>query len=407
MSIKIMSIVWAKAPVDSGALLVLLALADNADDTGKAFPGVPYLAAKARMSERNVQLCLRKLADAGFIRIHHRGGPSGANKYQIVTNLLCSMPDVLPTSWGETDGEKTSPPKNFHPVKNEAQGVKNDASGGEVGFTLTVIEPSEEPLNVHARTREPISKNVLEENNSRSNSAIVSETVDRDPRHDEAGEKISGENAAQVKRAFQRFVNNWPGFGGLSLAKAEREWFALSADDRAAASAKRDAWIALLRRNGKDHTPAPSTYLHERLWETVPDEVEIVAPTVVKPFGKAWMANVLAQLKKPAADLPSPPAFIAKQIAEGTEIGKREHRNRLALYGWPKVNFMFHQAYDGIGGTVSQHVLAELPDMEALAVDSPAYHEWQIAFAERGWPWFKVPECVKFVWFPKGGPMSS
>ena len=50
---------------------------------------------------------------------------------------------------------------------------------------------------------------------------------------------------------------------------------------------------------------------------------------------------------------------------------------------------------------------ATLPDMEALAVDSAGFHEWQNDFAEKGWPWLKVPSGVKYVWFPKGGPTEA
>lgn len=86
--------------------------------------------------------------------------------------------------------------------------------------------------------------------------------------------------------------------------------------------------------------------LRERLWEGVPDVSEVVSASHAKPFGKAGMAHVLEQLEAPAATLPPAPAFIAKQIADGTPIGKAEQRNRLARHGWPNVKFMFHQAYE-------------------------------------------------------------
>jgi hypothetical protein len=398
MSIRVMSMVWSKAPVQGGELLILLALADNADDNGNAYPGVPYIASKARMTDRNVQLCIRKLADGGYLKISPNAGPSGANKYKIDLDLLGSLPDdFTPTRKPPAGGENISPPTNCHPVKSAPQGVKNNAPGGEAHFTLTVIEPPvEEPLSAHARSREALSENVSEENNKRSSSRTFFETVP-----DENGSEA---DPKAVKREFQRFVNNWPGFAGLSLRSAEAEFSKLSADDRRAAEARRDQWIAMLRKQGKDHTPAPSTYLRERLWEGVPDVSEVVSASHAKPFGKAWMAHVLEQLAAPAATLPPAPAFIAKQIADGTPIGKAEQRNRLARHGWPKVNFMFHQAYEGKGCCIAPDLLERLPEMEALAIDSPAYHQWQTAFAERGWPWLKLPEGLRFVWFPKGGP---
>lgn len=411
MSIQVMSLVWSKAPVQGGELLLLQALADNADDRGTAYPGIAYLAVKARMSERHTTRCLRELERSGLIKIMPNAGQSGTNKYKIDIDKLNALPDLFQQHAALKRGDKTAPLTKCHPVTNEAEGVTSETVGGDMGVTLTVIEPSKEPLSAHARTRESDLANISEENISgesvsdengfwkRSTSRTISETVDEDDSFREANKSD--------QRAFRRLVKNWPGFEGLSLAKAEREWFALSDEDRASAAAKRDAWISMLRKNGKDHTPAPSTYLRERLWEGVPDEAEATASKMAAPFGKAWMVGILAELSKPHSPLPPAPAYLAKQIEQGTAIGLSEQRNRLALFGWPKVNFIFQQALDGKGCTVAAELSAALPEMEALAVDSAGFHEWQIHFAEKGWPWFKVPSAVKFVWFPKGGPTEA
>ncbi|MGC4409948.1 hypothetical protein D4A92_07675 [Rhizobium rosettiformans] len=411
MSIRIMSMVWSKAPVQGGELLLLQALADNADDRGTAYPGIPYLATKARMSQRNTQRCLRGLERSGLIKIIPNAGPSGTNKYKIDVEKLDAFPDLFAQCDALKRGDKLAPPTSCHPVTNQAEGVTNPTPGGDVGVTLTVIEPSKEPLCAHARPRESDLANIPEENSSgesafngnafanRSTARTISETVDGDDNSREANKSDH--------RAFRFLVKNWPGFEGLSLAKAEREWFALSDEDQAAAAAKRDAWISILRKNGKDHTPAPSTYLHERLWEGVSDEVEASPLKMAAPFGKAWMVGVLVELSKPHAPLPHAPAYLAKQIEQGTAIGLSERRNRLALFGWPKVNFMFQQALEGKGCTVAAELSAALPEMEALTVDSVTFHDWQVHFADKGWPWLKVPSAVKYVWFPKGGPSEA
>jgi hypothetical protein len=58
MSIKVATQVWNGSRHKSGDLLVLLALADHADDQGKAWPGIPLLGRKARLSQRHTRRCL-------------------------------------------------------------------------------------------------------------------------------------------------------------------------------------------------------------------------------------------------------------------------------------------------------------------------------------------------------------
>ena len=52
MSVRVSTRVWELAPQQGGALLILLAMADFADEDGVCFPTLPTRAAKARLSER-------------------------------------------------------------------------------------------------------------------------------------------------------------------------------------------------------------------------------------------------------------------------------------------------------------------------------------------------------------------
>lgn len=86
MSIKVMASVWADAPEDVklGKLLVLLALADFAhDDGGGAYPAIPTLAAKARLTDRQTQRILRELESRGLVA---REGESswGTTIYRVI-----------------------------------------------------------------------------------------------------------------------------------------------------------------------------------------------------------------------------------------------------------------------------------------------------------------------------------
>lgn len=88
MSVKIMSKVWEDAPYEGGTLLVLLALADWSDDEGLSWPGVPRLAAKARLGRRQTQSILRRLEDDEIIATAFNTGRGNQNQYRIrVQNL--------------------------------------------------------------------------------------------------------------------------------------------------------------------------------------------------------------------------------------------------------------------------------------------------------------------------------
>ena len=81
MSVKISSWVWEHSEAKGNELLILLALADQADDAGVCWPSVASLAAKTRLSERTIQTYLRALEDAGILSIEERLGTS--NRYTI------------------------------------------------------------------------------------------------------------------------------------------------------------------------------------------------------------------------------------------------------------------------------------------------------------------------------------
>ena len=84
MSIHLTSAVWKHSRQQkSGALLVLLAIADYANERGIAWPAVSTLARKARMSTRNAQRWLRCLERDGELKVLRNQGRCGTNIYQI------------------------------------------------------------------------------------------------------------------------------------------------------------------------------------------------------------------------------------------------------------------------------------------------------------------------------------
>lgn len=86
MSIRVMTHVWATSPSRGSSLLVLLAVADYADDDGRAFPSMTTLAQKARLSRRHAQRVVHDLEDAGQLLIEWGGGRGRPHVFWVVTD---------------------------------------------------------------------------------------------------------------------------------------------------------------------------------------------------------------------------------------------------------------------------------------------------------------------------------
>ncbi len=375
-----MNLVWENGPDERNQFMVSLALADWADDKGRAFPGIEALARKARCSVRTVQETLKQMKTSGLIAIEPNAGPSGTNRYTINLKMLVAMGDDR-----NSGGAETAPPQKLHPAEQDEKGVQN----AYADCTRTIINHQKNPQDAHARVREPIS----------------SEEIPKSEAPEQNGDQ-GNEDFRQIRRAFQSLIKGWPGFEGMPIEATRKVYLTLTPEERQAAASRRDGWFKLLRDQGKTYTPAPSTYLKEKLWENVPDRVEPEARSsqLAKPFGKLWALHVLKALRLPPAAPPPPSAFQRKAIEEGGEIGRRMVRDRKAAHGWPHVNRIFEAAMDGRGCAVSAADIGELPEMEAVEKNSRAFDEWRIAFGEAGKPWMRVPDGVPVVWLPKGGP---
>lgn len=84
MSIKVLDRVWKSSKAKGGDLLLLLAIADNADEkTGSAYPSINYLAKKTRLTERAVQYSLRRLEALGELTIQPKAAANGCNLFTI------------------------------------------------------------------------------------------------------------------------------------------------------------------------------------------------------------------------------------------------------------------------------------------------------------------------------------
>src|SRR5689334_5397835 len=88
MSVRVMARVWAHSQQKGGELLVMLALADFANDAGESWPSIPILAQKARLSDRQTRRVLRDLEAVGEVKqtVRSNGGRNSRNRYLITVN---------------------------------------------------------------------------------------------------------------------------------------------------------------------------------------------------------------------------------------------------------------------------------------------------------------------------------
>jgi hypothetical protein len=88
MSIRVMTLVWDRSDLSGVQLLALLAIADNADDEGVAWPSHEYLAAKTRQSDRNVRRILDRVVASGELELVERGTYGRSNRYLVKLDVL-------------------------------------------------------------------------------------------------------------------------------------------------------------------------------------------------------------------------------------------------------------------------------------------------------------------------------
>jgi len=139
MSIKVMASIWENSKQRGTALLMLLAIADNANEYGEAWPSVDHLAEKCRMKRRNAQLLLKELEESGELLIARQEGantPHGkTNMFTVVTPGALSRHGVQ----SSTPHAKPYTPGVQNPV---ARGAKSGMNGVQSSTPRTISEPS-------------------------------------------------------------------------------------------------------------------------------------------------------------------------------------------------------------------------------------------------------------------------
>ena len=139
MSIRIMSAVFESETLGPTERLIMLSLADHADDEGRCYPSIDRLSRRTGLSERAVQTNIGKLRDQGYIKVVLRGCKGRSNLYFISPN---------PAAGAGYDAPKPRSrctPQEMHPAADAPQTpqqVRPNPAADAPEPSRTIIEPS-------------------------------------------------------------------------------------------------------------------------------------------------------------------------------------------------------------------------------------------------------------------------
>ncbi len=148
MSISIMSAVFESEALGPTERLIMLALADHANDRGRCYPSIARLCKRTGLTSRTVQSNIRKLQETGYVSIQTGIGPGGVNVYFVTATPAGAAPpmrELHPTSGAP-------PCITFTPPLQETQlPPAVDAPKP----SITIIEPSEGIRAKRAQPKQP------------------------------------------------------------------------------------------------------------------------------------------------------------------------------------------------------------------------------------------------------------
>jgi hypothetical protein len=137
VSIRVMAWVWEHSNSVGADRLVLLAIADSANDAGRdAYPSMMTIARKAKMDKRTAQRSVRALVALGELSVKENAGPRGTNRYRII--MPKGRQDATPR--GETPPVMDHP-GDTPPVASDPQGGGISSPKGRQDATRTILNP--------------------------------------------------------------------------------------------------------------------------------------------------------------------------------------------------------------------------------------------------------------------------
>lgn len=125
MAFEYTTLAWQQSEAAGNTRLVLLVLADRANEQGECWPSIADLCRRTKASERTVQAALRELEKLGEIEVDYNSGQRGSNRYRIT--IEASSKEAKPTPAKSAPPAKIAPPQISHPTPADSapESIKN------------------------------------------------------------------------------------------------------------------------------------------------------------------------------------------------------------------------------------------------------------------------------------------
>ena len=134
MSIEWMTHVWNNSKQSGSQLLMLLAIADYANETGKAWPSIETLAQRTRQTHRNALRIIDKIEKSGELKVELRASDYGTNVYTVQV---------------DTTKKKRRNPKMSHDNLGKNPKMSHDNSGPQMSHDPLLSTIEKEPTKTN------------------------------------------------------------------------------------------------------------------------------------------------------------------------------------------------------------------------------------------------------------------
>ena len=136
-----MSKLWENGPQNKTQLLILLALADFANDEGRCWPSMATIAKKARITDRGARKAVRQLEADGWLEVRTGSGRHRCNVYTVNTEPKSGNAKPRTEFPQEPEDQKqgTEAPKTLNPSSAKPSKTSKETSNSYARDILCAV----------------------------------------------------------------------------------------------------------------------------------------------------------------------------------------------------------------------------------------------------------------------------